>query len=88
MRPSMVQVRQDPNKSRSPSILVIWTPGEWEVMVQALAEMGGIRQSVPLSPKQARKLARALLRAANEAEGCPVPWLLMEDDKPDQGSGH
>lgn len=85
MRPKMVQARQDPKKSRSPSILVIWTPGEWEVLVQALTEQGGIRLSVPLNPKETRKLARGLLRAANEAEGRPTPHLLLDGDEEKEG---
>lgn len=89
MLPSFVRIRKYPEKlNRSPSILVLWTRGEREVHLHLEGPRRGDLGGETIKPKEARKLARALLRAANEAEGRPVPRLLMEDDKPDQSSGH
>lgn len=84
MKPQIVIVPKYPGQSQSPSILVMWTPDEWEVKVQIRAPLGGILASESLDPKQARKLARALLKAANQAEGRPTPrmWSDDEDDGP------
>ncbi len=89
MLPDFVRVRKWPEKlNRSPSILVLWRRGVREVHLQLMGPRQGCLAAETIKPKEARKLARALLRAANEAEGRPVPRLLMEDDKPDQSSGH
>jgi hypothetical protein len=84
MKTQMAEIKEHPERCRSSLTLVMWTPESGEVKVQALTEQGGIRLSQTLRPNQARKLARVLLKAANQAEGRPTPrmWSDDEDDGP------
>jgi hypothetical protein len=63
--------------------LMLW----WEVgnpfqrdmiVLQMMGPRDGIRAAEGLTPKAARKLARLLLRAANDLEGRPVPHLVKK----------
>jgi hypothetical protein len=83
--PSFIRVRQHPEKLvKSPSILVFWTPGEREVIVSLRGPQPRekVKAEEMIKPKEARKLGRALLRAANEAEGRPVPRLADASESP------
>ena len=66
----------------SPSILVLWYRGDREVILQLMGPRQGVLAAETIKPKEARKLARALLRAANEAEGRPVPRLADASETP------
>lgn len=80
---SYVRVRKHPEKlNMSPSILVLWRRGDQEVLLQLMGPRQGVLAAEGLNPKAARKLARALLRAANEAEGRPVPRLADASETP------
>jgi hypothetical protein len=82
-----VRVRRDPEKLvRSPSIVVCWDretrPPEINVFMVGPQPREKERAWERLRPAEARKLARALLRAANEVEGRPVPRLADASETP------